>query len=98
MTVGDELGREMWDRMRRMTGGSAMPKVARRFYLQRRVDVNNISGTGRVAEGVQFSDGRVAMRWLSDTPTTTLFDDIDHLSRIHGHGGTTEVVWIDPGT
>lgn len=33
-----------------------------RFELVRDVDVTGISGTGVVAEGVEFSDGTVALR------------------------------------
>lgn len=65
----------------------------RTFYLDRKTDLSEVSGTGRVAEGAQFSDGTVVMRWLSGTPTTTIFDSIDDLIHIHGHGGATEVCW-----
>lgn len=71
----------------------------RRFYLQRSADETGISGAGRVAEGVEFGDGRVAMRW---TPTsgitatsTALYDSLDDVETIHGHGGKTQVVLLD---
>lgn len=34
----------------------------RLFTLERTIDITGISGTGIVAEGIQFSDGTVAMR------------------------------------
>lgn len=68
----------------------------RRFRLIRYVDVSKVSGTGNVAEGIQFSDGSVAVRWISRTPCTAVWDNIDALLAVHGHGGKTEVEWIDP--
>ncbi|WP_460655850.1 hypothetical protein [Kribbella endophytica] len=55
-----------------------------------------MSGTGPVAEGVQFTDGAVALRWYGDYPTTTVWDGIDSVIAIHGHSGATEVEWLDP--
>jgi hypothetical protein len=36
----------------------------RLFSLVRDEDVSGISGTGPIAEGVEFTDGSVALRWL----------------------------------
>lgn len=63
------------------------------FRLQRDEDVNGVSGTGVVAQGVEFDDGTVAMRWLSETATTTLYANSLDVERIHGHGGRTRIVW-----
>ena len=41
----------------------------RAFVLQRNEDETGVSGTGIVAEGVEFSDGTVALRWTSAWPT-----------------------------
>ena len=70
--------------------------TSRRFRLIRHHDVSGVSGTGPVAEGVQFTDGAVALRWYGDYPTTTVWDGIESVVAIHGHGGATEVEWIDP--
>lgn len=69
----------------------------RRFVLQRNTDVTGVSGTGVVAEGVEFSDGSVALRWMSRWPTSVVFHDrgIDGVRHVHGHGGATEVVYLD---
>jgi hypothetical protein len=69
---------------------------SRRFRLMRYEDVSGVSGTGPVAEGVQFTDGAVALRWYGDYPTTTVWDGIDSVIAIHGHSGATEVEWLDP--
>jgi hypothetical protein len=68
----------------------------RRFRLIRHHDVSGVSGTGPVAEGVQFTDGAVALRWYGDYPTTTVWDAIESVIAIHGHAGATEVEWLDP--
>ena len=67
----------------------------RRFELHRDTDVSGISGTGVVAEGVEFSDGTVAIRWRSLTASTVLWSSIEDVERIHGHGGATRIVWVD---
>jgi hypothetical protein len=48
---------------------------------------------------VEFSDGSVALRWLSEWPTSVVFHDrgIDGVHHVHGHGGATEVVYLDGG-
>lgn len=66
------------------------------FTLHRSVDPSSVSGTGVIAEGVEFTDGTVALRWLSATPTTTVFNDVRDVLHIHGHNGLTELVWDTP--
>jgi hypothetical protein len=67
----------------------------RLFQLQRDEDASGVSGTGIVAEGVEFADGHCAMRWLTDTASTALYDRIADVEAIHGHAGRTRVVWLD---
>lgn len=78
--------------------------VHTRFVLQRDEDETGVSGTGVVAEGVEFSDGVVALRWIvpagapgAGNPTSVVFHDngIASVEKIHGHGGKTRIVWID---
>lgn len=68
----------------------------RRFLLNRHVDVSKVSGEGIVAEGVQFSDGNVCIRWRSETPSTVMWASVDDAMKVHGHDGKTEVLWLDP--
>ncbi|MHA0043495.1 hypothetical protein [Deinococcus sp. PEB2-63] len=68
----------------------------RRFHLVRTEDVSGSSGTGAVAEGVEFHDGTVAMRWRTDIRSTALYDSIQHVVTIHGHEGRTTVQFWDP--
>ncbi|WP_211658372.1 hypothetical protein [Phytoactinopolyspora halophila] len=67
----------------------------RRFALVRHVDLTGVSGVGVVAYGVMFADGHVALRWCSDHPATSLWNSIDDLMAVHGHGDSTSVQWID---
>lgn len=75
----------------------------RMFQLVRDVDETGISGTGVVAEGIEFSDGVVALRWLvpkdapgAGNPTSVVFHDngLGSVARIHGHGGKTRIVIV----
>jgi hypothetical protein len=70
----------------------------RRFELHRDQDISGVSGTGVVAEGVEFTDGRVALRWISRMASTASFDTILDVSAVHGHDGLTRVMWVDPET
>lgn len=72
-----------------------MNDYPRPFKLIRHTDVTGVSGTGFVAEGCEFSDGVVALRWInSPHASTVIWKSIDDAIAIHGHDGATEVVWI----
>lgn len=67
----------------------------RRFHLQRNQDATGISGTGRVAEGVIFSTGWVALTWLTEVNSLVFYPSMTNVEHIHGHGGLTEIVFED---
>lgn len=67
----------------------------RRFVLNRDVDVSGVSGIGVVAEGVVFSDGTAVLRWLTPRRSTATYDNVADLVGIHGHGGTTQLQYLD---
>lgn len=69
--------------------------MMKRFELHREHDVSGVSGVGRVAEGVQFSDGSCVLRWLTERASTVMWSSIDDVLVIHGHGGATQIVWVD---
>lgn len=69
------------------------------FILHRDDDVTNVSGTGDIAEGVQFSDGTVVLRWRSNLElaagsSTAVWPDLKSMVATHGHDGKTRVVWM----
>jgi len=74
------------------------------FELHRDADVSGLSGTGVVADGVEFADGTTVVRWREvDGPnydrgvraTTVIFPDIRAVEALHGHNGSTRIVWVD---
>ena len=67
----------------------------KRFYLQRNQDASGVSGLGRVAEGCQFDTGWCALVWLTNESAMSFYPSIGSVERIHGHGGMTQVVWVD---
>lgn len=69
------------------------PAKARTFALQRDADETGISGTGRVAEGVLFSNGRVALTWLTKHTSVAIYESMTAVEAIHGHGGKTRIVF-----
>ena len=65
----------------------------RRFQLHRDEDETGVSGTGIVAEGVEFSSGMVAMTWLSHYRGVTIYEAMKTVESLHG--GKTRVVFLD---
>lgn len=68
----------------------------RTFYLHRHSDVNGLSGTGIVAVGAVYPNGKAHMQWVSFKSSFEMHDSIDALMDIHGHHGATELIWGDP--
>lgn len=67
------------------------------FTIHRDDDPSGVSGTGVVAEGWESSSGEwVVVVWLSETPTMETFRDIRTVELIHGHGGSSRIVWDSP--
>lgn len=67
----------------------------RTFILNRLEDESGISGTGIVAEGIQFSTGKCAIGWCSDSEVNSVavYNSIDDVRAIHGHDGKTVIEW-----
>lgn len=71
----------------------------RRFELHRYEDETGVSGTGVVAQGVEFRDGPVALRWIvGEHRSTVVWPSMEAVEAVHGHNGKTRIVWIDPET
>lgn len=67
----------------------------RRFNLNRIEDETGISGTGIVAEGVVFANGKAALSWRTSHTSVAVYDSMFALEAIHGHGGRTRIEWVD---
>ncbi|MFE3657241.1 hypothetical protein [Streptomyces sp. NPDC059165] len=65
------------------------------FVLVRDTDVSGVSGTGVIANGIQWPDGQAVIHWTgSPYPTTTPHPGgMESVTAVHGHGGATRVVW-----
>jgi hypothetical protein len=68
----------------------------RRFLFVRDEDVSGVSGVGVVAEGTEFTDGSIVIRWLSHMASFGTFANIKAFQSIHGHNGKGKIEWLDP--
>lgn len=59
----------------------------RLFRLVRYVDESGVSGTGHVADGVVFWNGKCAVSWRTKHTSVAVYDDIETVEAIHGHNG-----------
>lgn len=70
-----------------------VPK-ARLFHMVRTIDVSGVSGTGVVALGTQYPSGKCTISWLGELSCIGVYDSLEQLISIHGHGGNTVVEFI----
>ncbi|WP_206313052.1 hypothetical protein [Streptomyces sp. JB150] len=68
--------------------------IPRLFVLRRDRDITGVSGPGDVADGVQWPDGSVVLRWR-ERPSTAVWDSLELMLSVHGHDGATRVVFHD---
>lgn len=68
----------------------------RRFMMIRRADSSGVSGTGHVADGVQFEDGTVVIRWrVVVVGSSVFYSTLEDAVAVHGHGGDTIFHFVD---
>jgi len=65
----------------------------KKFWLKRIEDFSGISGTGIVAEGVIFSNGKAILSWLTMGGSIAIYDSIEQIEKIHGHEGKTKIIY-----
>jgi hypothetical protein len=65
------------------------------FHLYRVEDQSGVSGTGPVVEGVEFTNGWCALRWVTGNSTLCFYPSLEQVEAIHGHGGKTELIVHD---
>ena len=68
----------------------------KRFRVVREKDISGVSGTGYVAEGCMFRNGKCTVVWRSSHSSVNNYDSIEDVIFVHGHGGSTHIEWIDP--
>jgi hypothetical protein len=82
--------------VRNQTGGGAGKEqnaMVRVFHLVRDEDISGVSGVGTVAVGAVFSSGKVVLEWIGADSSFEILDGLDHVERIHGHGGRTRIAF-----
>lgn len=62
--------------------------------LLRHEDESGVSGTGLVADLVEYPDGWCVAHWRSNTPSTNIYPNCKAMEAVHSHGGKTEIVWF----
>lgn len=70
-------------------------QLPRRFLLIRHEDASGVSGVGVVADGIEFTDGQCILSWRGRYHTSEILPNLKAVTDIHGHGGKTEVKWVD---
>lgn len=66
------------------------------FVLNRKQDISGVSGTGVVAQGVEFANGKVVLVWLTGLSSVAVYDSLAIMKQIHCHDGATEVLDVLP--
>jgi hypothetical protein len=65
------------------------------FHFYRDKDHTGVSGTGPVVEGVQFTNGWCALRWITPQSSMCFYQSIEDVKAVHGHQGMTEIILHD---
>lgn len=89
------MSRKEFEDLEQIDADKLKKSKMRRFVLMRKEDVSGVSGTGVVAEGVVFTSGFVAFTWLSPMTVVSTAPSLDCIENVHGHEGSTEVVYLD---
>ncbi len=75
----------------------------KRFIMYRRLDLSATHDANQVNlpnepqfEGIVFSDGKVAVRWLTAKRSISIWESMEDLLVIHGHPEYgSELIWLD---
>jgi len=68
----------------------------RRFVLARHSDPSGISGTGIVAEGIEWRGGTADLHWVTEHETFVHWPGgVAAILAVHGHEGSTVCRWLD---
>ena len=59
----------------------------------RHEDVHSVSGTGKVADVFEATNGKCIVVWISPHSSTNIYDNVKHVESTHSHGGKSLVVW-----
>ncbi len=62
-------------------------------HIMRHKDVHGVSGTGKVADVFEATNGKCMVVWISAHASVNVYDHIKDVETTHSHGGKTLVVW-----
>lgn len=62
-------------------------------HLMRHEDVHGVSGTGKVADVFEATNGKCIVVWISPHSSTNVYDNVKHVESTHSHGGKSMVIW-----
>jgi hypothetical protein len=55
----------------------------RMFKMTRQKDESGVSGTGHVVSGIVFEDGTTVIRWVTESPSITIFNSFEDFYNVH---------------
>jgi (p)ppGpp synthase/HD superfamily hydrolase len=84
-----EHNQDMWSELDTLMNSL----VPRTFKLYRTEDVSGVSGTGIVAEGVIFTNGKCVVTWYGKISSITIYNTFTECEAIHGHEGKTKFLF-----
>jgi len=62
-------------------------------HIMRLEDLHGVSGTGKIADVFEASNGKCIVVWISAHSSTNIYDNVKHVESTHSHGGKTLVIW-----
>lgn len=82
------------DDMQTLLETDTQPATMRVFNMVRHTDVSGVSGTGVVAQVIEFSNGRAVINWTRPPHATTVYLSLEDLLSVHSHGGSTQLLQV----
>ena len=66
-----------------------------KFSIYRKGETGSVPGRRAVAEGVRFSNGKVALAWLTASPSIVVYDSMDAMDVEVRKDVSNEILWTD---
>lgn len=65
----------------------------RTFKLFREIDPTGLAGTGIIAEGVEFTNKKVIMCWLTEPSTIVYHENIESVEKINCSHSKSKIIF-----
>ncbi len=66
-------------------------EIIKVFRLNRLKDVSGVSGTGIVAYGTEYPNGKVTLCWNTKFSSVAVYDSMQDVIEIHCHGDSSMI-------